>query len=808
MIIASAAHAQETAERSFDIPAQPLADALVIFGVQSDLQVTTNGAALRGIRTNGVKGTLVPVQALSQLLTGTGFTFRINGNVVTLERAPQASGDGAIQLGPVRIEGQNNASEIARFGDAPKEPGGFKAEYQTTATKTPLPLKETPQAISVVTRDSIEARQAGDIVTALELSAGVSGRAYSVGPFGGAAFRGQTFTLRGQSAAGTRDIRTDGFALGNNITSDLAPYERIEVVKGPSGYYGQGSLGGFINLVRKKPQAEFGASGSIQVGSYDTYRAEVDITGALNGDETLRGRLVGAYSDFGSYVDFVGTQRQVLAPSIEAIIGERTRVLVHGLYQSEKFVRNLGIPLRDDDGSKYYRIPPRLSRSTYYGHPGDKKSEADLFDISARIDHELSDSWLLTLAVQAAEDSRDVIDTNYGYGLYGDGDTYVYAGRWQRENDRWAGEIRLDGKLNAFGQEHNVIFGLEKNRRHNDYRAVDGDFYIGSINVYTGSFESLTNPIIDNFDDGRARRRTSANEAFYAQGIFSLSDRTKLLAGVRYDRADQTYYESTSGATLDQKLDTKWTTRIGLIQELTSSLNVYVAFAQSFNPVTADTRTGEILDSETGKGYEIGLKGDWFDNRLSATLALYRQDLDNRPIRDPANGPGENFSVSGGLHRTDGLELEIAGSPIPGLTIATALALSDNEFLDPLDTRNFGFPVYGSINRQFSIYVNYEFQQGLLEGLGVGGTLVSVGDTFVDLPFFGTDQGKHIEGYERFDLNFSYNRIPGLDMSLQVRNVTNTVYIERPFGIGYQNYFGSPRAVLFTIKKSFGAFAE
>src|SRR5262245_7207689 len=144
-----------------------------------------------------------------------------------------------------------------------------------------MSLRETPQAISVVTRESLDLRQVRDVNGALELVAGAvaAGGAYA----GNSPRSGESFILRGQELDGDRDVRIDGFSTGsarNNI--DMAPFERVEVVKGPSSMlYGQGSLGGFINLVRKKPQAETAFKASMRAGSYKTYRAEFDATGAI-----------------------------------------------------------------------------------------------------------------------------------------------------------------------------------------------------------------------------------------------------------------------------------------------------------------------------------------------------------------------------------------------------------------------------------------------------------------------------------------------------------------------------------------------
>jgi outer-membrane receptor for ferric coprogen and ferric-rhodotorulic acid len=163
---------------------------------------------------------------------------------------------------------------------------------QETATRTPLPIRETPQSISVITQDSLEARQVQDLGQALETAAGVNLYSGS-GPFAGRDIFGLgAIQIRGIDTDFLTDIREDGFVSPIFAAQpDLAPYERIEVVKGPSSLYGRGSAGGFVNRVRKKPLPEFHAEIAPSIGSFDFYRADADVTGPLFGSDKVRGRL-------------------------------------------------------------------------------------------------------------------------------------------------------------------------------------------------------------------------------------------------------------------------------------------------------------------------------------------------------------------------------------------------------------------------------------------------------------------------------------------------------------------------------------
>lgn len=227
------------------------------------------------------------------------------------------------------------------------------------------------------------------------------------GPFAGPSARvADQFSLRGQRLNGDRDVRIDGFAgaaMRNDF--DLAAFERVEVVKGPSSMlYGQGSLGGFINLVRKRPLAEPTSLVSSQAGSYDTYRAEADVTGPFDDNARFLGRMTAAYEDAGSFIDGVESRRVLTAPTFEARLGEDTRAILDLMYQRDNFRPSPGIPLRlDGDRLK----EPNISRSFYFGVPAERDSTTSPKAASLQLDHEIDDRWLDSEYI-------DKDDPNYG----------------------------------------------------------------------------------------------------------------------------------------------------------------------------------------------------------------------------------------------------------------------------------------------------------------------------------------------------------------------------------------------------------
>ena len=754
------------ARRDFSIPAGNLAVALEEFARQTGLRVAVGDARIAELETRGARGSLTTTEALAQLLGGTGYVASRDGEAFVL--TPTGSTGAAYEVTVT----------------------GFRAKEQGSATKTALSIRDTPQAISVTTRESMEIRQVRDLTSALELTAGLtSGIAADGGPFAGRGLGGgEGFLMRGQELQGRRDVRMDGFVVASR-TFDMVAFERIEVVKGPSSVlYGQGSLGGFINMIRRKPQAQYAGSLVAQAASWDSYRAEFDLTGALDDNERYRGRVTAAYDDSGSFTNDVDTRTVTVAPSLAAEFGDTT-VLAQVLYQEDEYTPSRGMPLRRDGNELFI---PDIDRELFTGVPSQEESSGRVYLATLEVDKPLNDNWLMALLLQKSGVKSERFFDAYSNACCLDtsGFVYMYSDTSRSHGDSWAGELRLDGRFDAFGREHRVLFGLEHAQRDDDL--AFGYTYLGPGNLYTQEFQA------ENVIPGGARFQNMdfdfANEnldqGVYGQLLLTMTDRLKVLVGARYDWSEIEHLNNNTGQ-LDTKDDGEMTWRVGVTWEPTSNLIAYGVYAQTFNPtVDARSDSGAILEPETGEGLEFGLKSEWFDGRLGATLAVFRQELDNIPISAPP--PNDNFSINGGLQRTDGIEIEVSGE-VEGWTVGLAATWLESEYIDPQDP-NFGLTPWGLIDNQTSLFVNYELQSGPLQGLGFGATVVDVGKRWQSDYF--------LDGYTRADLNLSYH-LPQWDISMQLRNVTDERYVERLRDLYQDNFFGAPRAVVMRAEYRF-----
>jgi TonB-dependent siderophore receptor len=680
---------------------------------------------------------------------------------------------------------------------------GFKAD-QTTANKSVLALRETPQSITVITRDLLDARQVINIGTALETSAGAS-MVSGPGAFAGRPYFGFGRTqIRGISTGSfVSNDREDGFRNPTFSTQqDLAPFERIEVVKGPSSaLYGRGSPGGFINRVRKRPLDHFRGEFSATGGSYDFVRLDGDVTGPILGSGRIQGRLVAAYENSESFIDFVKGDRILLAPSLSIDITPSTRVLLFGTYQHDESVPSTGFPLELGPDGKY-RAPAGSPRSRFFGTPRYDKNPLEVHLINAVVEQELGDHWLATLTLNDAHTKdRGGSRTSYAYGLTATGNTSLLSAVYQNHRDGLSGELRLNGDVRLFGRPAMLTAGV-------DYNRVNQEQFTASRTVASSSANPAPKVFLDNFaqfpNSGpgpytNLADRKQVGTGLYAQAVYRPTDRLGVLVGARYDFVESSQLSRnliTGAQTLPLDKPEQWSGRVAVTYDILANTTVYAMVGRAFDPVLNIDVNGNFLKPTIGKITEAGVKSDLIGGRLGLSAAAFRIDRDSIPLTAGRTPAGVTYFSPSGLQRSDGVELELNGSLAPGWNLSFGGVLLDSKFLGTkaLDP-NVGRTPNGASDWQVGLFTAYELQTGPLKGAGVGFGLYAIGDRGVN----GRDAP--LDGYDREDVSLFYNGRGGWSFSLLVRNVLDRTYVESSDTANGASFFGSPRAALFTVRR-------
>ena len=648
---------------------------------------------------------------------------------------------------------------------------GYRATRSASATRTDTSLHETPQSISVVSREAVEDIGATRLQDALDYAGGV-GRANN---FGGQGLT--TFTVRGFT---TGEFYRNGFPINRGYPNmpDANTIERLEVLRGPATtLYGRGDPGGTFNVVSKQPLAERSVTLGSQLNDQGMKRGTLDASGPLDDDGRFAYRLnvVGEGGD--TFRDHVETERYGVTPVLAWQVDDATRITFEG-----DFMRN-NAPL--DRGLTRYPAQTRTaSRDTFFGEKDVGKLHNDNNMAQIRFDRDLNADWKLGGGIQMLDGSLkgDAIEAN---GLAADGRTLGRNFNYRKLEwtDRDV-QLNVTGHFATAGVDHTLLAGVEY--EDYDYKSIIRRSS-GAVNAYT----------IDIFDPvyGKARpalTRTTTNDkenlktyAAFVQDQVALTERMKLLAGVRFERFEHDYDTFGVGVPFTNS-DNAVTPRLGLTYDLTDTVAVYANTARSFKPNTGASRLGGGFKAEEGKSYEVGVKWEALDRQLSVDAALYQIEKQNVLTTDPVDS---TFSVAAGEVRSRGLDLNVVGNLTPEWRVMGSYAYVDAEVTKDNTLRS-GTRLLNIPEQTFSLLNVYEFQDGALRGLGLG-----AGGRYVDQRAGQTaNTAFSMDSYTVFDLLAFYKVNEHVKLNLDVKNVFDKDYEEGAFGNVYA-YPGAPRTV-------------
>ncbi len=765
-VMPAQAQAEQTTEtrvetRRFNIPAQPLASALVEFGRQAGFQTTADAALVAGKRSAPVAGEMTWRRAIGTLLAGTGNSYRLNGSMVAL--VDLAADDGAIQLDPIRVEGETSD----RSYDASTSVIQGNRLGQTRL--------ETPRSVSVITRSILEDQQPANEVDVLRNVSGVS----RVNDFQGTY---QRFQLRGIDADNSRTYLRDGYRFPHQSDPALYNIERVEVIKGPNAIdFGQSTPGGFINYVTKKPLDEARYGMELTAGSFDLYKGAIDLTGPLDEGKTLRYRLTAGFESGGAFTDEVDPLRRGVSGAISWDITSSTILNVAGDYQKTERLANPGWPVPDPTRLE---SADALPDSAFYG---DANLEYDLeeYRYSIELLQKLWADW--QFRARFGQDKL-IRDNNFISlrGLTPDGSetTRRLFQRLDSERDSITARADISGAVDTFGIEHDLVVGADFYR----FASTDTPFLnvnLPNVSVFSPQLTATTIPANPN---GASTEESSAY-GFFVQDSIDLGAGFGLQVGVRHDilKNDETSEEirrtSPNGA---------------LTYAPTQSSLLYFSYSTSFEPNwDVDILGGGVADPSKGEQFEIGYKQGWFDGRLTTTAALFSLTKSNIVVDDPAN-PG--FDVLTGEVEVQGVELEATGELYPGLNILAQVTVLDSEVTEDTDETIVGNQLSGSVQHTASLWATYQLP-GDLDSWTLGGGVFYTGKRVLN-----DSNSLSLPSYTTFDAFLGYRITDTMHAQLNVKNIADKRYYVNASTSGdtFRSTFpGEPRAISLTLRATF-----
>lgn len=653
---------------------------------------------------------------------------------------------------------------------------GIASTNAVTALKAKIPLLQTPQAISVVSRTLLDEQGVRKLEDALENVAGVTvGGYYSDWDY---------YRIRGFDAAFTTFY--DGLRGDYGMYAEIFGLERVEVVKGPaSTMYGQGPLGGMVNLVSKKPLPETFAEVQFTAGSYGFLEPAVDLGATLNDDKSVYLRLNALYRDQDSFVDYANKRRIYIAPALTWEISPQTTLTFLTQFMHDEGLLAMPLPAA---GTVLPNVNGEIPIDRFVGEPGNDKMDQWRAKAGYELRHEFSEVFALRQNLAYNHMEQTWPDLYYPSSLDPDQRTlYRYPYDYQEKLDWFGVDSALEAKFDTGEVSHLVSLGVDYYYTRSDSTTRQIDY-----SDFPGSYPALDlfNPVYGQPLPAYGSLASSVSKSdilgLYLQDHLQLWDKLTLTLGGRFDW-------SSSG---DDSADA-FTPRVGVTYEFVPGMAAYANYSQSFDPQWFYTDSnGEVVDPERGENFEVGLKTELLEGRLKTLLALFhltRQDVatDNLATPDPFD------SITSGEQRSRGVELEVAYQFVPGLELTAAYAYTDAEITED-NTLPVGARLAGVPEHMFGGWLSYTFQEGLLRGLGFG-----IGGRYY------TDQ----EGDSSYVTSFELPAYGLLDAAVYYRrgafsaqvNVNN-VLDERYFAGAYNDLYvlpGEPITVCGTVGWSF-----
>jgi iron complex outermembrane recepter protein len=640
--------------------------------------------------------------------------------------------------------------------------------------------KDVPQAVSVISAQTLEDNNINRLTDALDLNASVSRQ----NNFGGL---WDSYAVRG--FAGDENLPSgylvNGFNGGRGFggTRDVAGVERIEVLKGPSAaLFGRGEPGGTVNIVTKQAQfGKFKGSASGSYGSYDRLRFDADANIPLG--ENFAVRMIGFSEKSDSFRDTVDSKRYGILPQVALRLGEKTQIRYDlELTRAETDFDRGVVAINGQLGV--------IPRSRFLGEPGDGPVKTDVTGHQLQLSHDFSDKWSLLLGTSYRE-------TEFGgfasfAELAGSRQRLLTDGRSlsrQRRLTNYDGEhfvVRgeLAGDFEVGGLRNRILIGADYDEFDNDQTLLR--YRPGTAagqTLASGNIIDIFNPVYSQFPlpnpTGVVTNRLTQTKGYgvYLQDQITVSDQIQVRFGLRYDNFDL-IIRNRAANTVARRKDDRVSPQFGIVFKPSETLSLYGSYGTGIRSNEAVTPALEPVAPETSKAFEIGAKVSLFDNALNATVALFNLKKNNVLAADIAN-PG--FSIPIAAARSRGLEIDVAGK-LPGeVNLAFSYTYLDTEaradVLDPnfsLQIRR-GDPLINIPKHSLNTQISKDFALGdrtLRMGAGVQHVSKRLGETATN--FF-------LPSYTLARVFANVEVMEGVELFGDVKNLFNETYYTNSF---------------------------
>ncbi|WP_199479754.1 TonB-dependent siderophore receptor [Vibrio harveyi] len=661
--------------------------------------------------------------------------------------------------------------------------------YRNTATKTSLEPEETPQAITIITKDEMDLRGVSTVSEALRYSSGVNTELR-----GGAVTRLDLFNIRGfinyTNFYDGLPLLFNGWNLQPQI--DAAAVEQVEVFKGPTSVlYGNIPPGGMVNIIAKTPQSEPANTVSVSTGTNSLKEVNFDTTGQI-GDSNVNYRIVGMAKQRDGQAETSEDERYLIAPSFDWQATDNTLVNVNVYYQNDPSagiyttVPAAGSVLDNPLGS--------LSPDTYLGDKNWNTYEREVLMIGYKILHDFNNNWqFLQNARYMTADSYQ--ENTYNSPLAADNRT---IGRNAYLTDEDSTSFVIDNQLSGYvahgNFEHNLLLGLDYQYLDSDVKYKDTLGYSLTQDIFNPNHNQIDRDALK-FAYQQALDIKTKQLGVYFQDQLRYNNLV-MIAGLRWDK-----YESDTNTVSDylgtvtpskEKLDENNVSfRVGALYELDFGLSPYLTYSESFEPIAGADASGKAFDPSTGHQWELGFKYAPLGGDVSGNLALFHITKKNAILTDPNNPYAPQYQA--GEVVSQGAELKAKWQATPQADLTLNYTYINMEIKEDSYYHQEGKTPVWVPEQTASLWANY-YYEGTLTGLRTSAGVRYVGKTEMD-----AQNSDQVPDYTLVDLAASYD-LSAASQSLDGASVTlstSNIFDEEYYSCYDKNncWFGAERSI-------------
>ncbi|WP_404939103.1 TonB-dependent siderophore receptor [Pseudomonas atacamensis] len=768
---------QASSVRAYNVPAAPLSTTLNQIASQGGLALSLNPALAAGKTSAPVNGQYDAAGALRAALRGTGLQLeQSSAGTYTLVAVPE----GTLALPETSVIGVEN------FESAWGPVEGYTATRTAAGTKTDTALVEAPRSISVATRQQMDDRSVHSLDDAVRYMPGITASSY------GSDTRADWLRVRGFEPTQFLDGLPLPKGVYANPKQETWNLDRLALLRGPaSSVYGQTPPGGLLDMVSRRPSAEASSEIQLQYGSDNHRQINFASTGKIDDAGQFLYGLSGVVRDSGTQVDHVDNKRYNIAPSLTWNIDDDTKLtLLSQFTRDDTGITSQFLPIQ---GTKIKSPLGDISHHKNLGDPDWEYYDRTYYALGYAFEHRLNDVWQFKQNLRYTKSDLSFQSLTPGSYPFTTVDAEGNVGRTSTSVDEDISQFAVDNNFQAdfaTGEvRHTLLLGLDHQRSNTNYTSIFGD----------GLQTNVINPIYGQpiVRPARSTAFYDYNQKTYQTGLYVQDqmalDQWRLTLGGREDWVHtSTQFINQSDATNTQR-DKKFSGNAALSYVFDNGFVPYLSYAESFQPTTgADaTSTGSLKPTE-GKQWELGIKYQPPGSKTLLTAAVYDLTQKNVAVNTFVN----NVSVTSqtGEVKVKGLELEAVSDVTDNLKVIAAYTLAKSEVQKGVDKGN---RLQLMPNQQASLWTDYTWHAGVLDGFGIGAGVRYTGNTYGDKA--NTWLGK-ADAYTVFDASVHYdlgrldNSLKGASLAVNATNLFDKDYISTCDS--FYCYYGDQRSVV------------